>query len=121
DSRGLAGATVPFSAVEGYDYSNSPLSVIHQGQFAGSTRAFNLPEGVSLSQAAAAIDDTMARIGVPATVYGSFQGTARSFQTTLARQPWLILAAILTMYIVLGMLYESTVHPLTILSTLPSA
>jgi multidrug efflux pump len=63
----------------------------------------------------------MARIGVPATVYGSFQGTARSFQTTLARQPWLILGAILTMYIVLGMLYESTVHPLTILSTLPSA
>jgi multidrug efflux pump len=63
----------------------------------------------------------MARIGVPASVYGSFQGTARSFQTTLARQPWLILAAILTMYIVLGMLYESTVHPLTILSTLPSA
>src|SRR5258708_6082192 len=64
---------------------------------------------------------SMARIGVPANVYGSFQGTARSFQTTLARQPWLILAAILAMYLVLGILYESTVHPLTILSTLPSA
>src|SRR5438874_5661107 len=115
------GETVPLSAVARYDYSNSPLSVNHQGQFAASTISFNLPEGVSLSQAAAAIDETMARIGVPATVYGSFQGTARSFQTTLARQPWLILAAILTMYIVLGMLYESTVHPLTILSTLPSA
>src|SRR2546421_1540769 len=112
---------VPLAAIARYDYSNAPLSVNHQGQFAASTISFNLPEGVSLSQASAAIDDTMARIGVPATVYGSFQGTARSFQTTLARQPWLILAAILTMYIVLGMLYESTVHPLTILSTLPSA
>jgi multidrug efflux pump len=112
---------VPLAAVARYDYSNAPLSVNHQGQFASATISFNLPEGVSLSQAAAAIDDTMARIGVPAIVYGSFQGTARSFQTTLARQPWLILAAILTMYIVLGMLYESTVHPLTILSTLPSA
>jgi multidrug efflux pump len=112
---------VPLAAVARYDYSNAPLSVNHQGQFASSTISFNLPAGVSLSQAAAAIDDTMARIGVPATVYGSFQGTARSFQTTLARQPWLILAAILTMYIVLGVLYESTVHPLTILSTLPSA
>jgi multidrug efflux pump len=116
-----AGGTVPLSALARYDYSNAPLSVNHQGQFAASTISFNLPEGVSLSEAAAVIDDTMARIGVPATVYGSFQGTARSFQTTLARQPWLILAAILTMYLVLGILYESTVHPLTILSTLPSA
>jgi multidrug efflux pump len=117
----MPNGTVPLASVARYDYSNAPLSVNHQGQFASSTISFNLPEGVSLSEAAAAIDDTMARIGVPATVYGSFQGTARSFQTTLARQPWLILAAILTMYIVLGILYESTVHPLTILSTLPSA
>ncbi len=116
-----AGEVVPLSAVARYDYSNAPLSVNHQGQFAASTISFNLPEGVSLSQASAIIDDTMARIGVPANVYGSFQGTARSFQTTLARQPWLILAAILAMYLVLGILYESTVHPLTILSTLPSA
>jgi len=113
--------TVPLAAVARYDYSNAPLSVNHQGQFAASTISFNLPEGVSLSQASAAINDTMARIGVPATVAGSFQGTARSFQGTLARQPWLILAAIFTMYIVLGVLYESTMHPLTILSTLPSA
>jgi multidrug efflux pump len=113
--------TVPLATVARYDYSNAPLSVNHQGQFASATISFNLPEGLSLSQAAAAIDETMARIGVPATVYGSFQGTARSFQSTLSRQPWLILAAILTMYIVLGMLYESTVHPITILSTLPSA
>ena len=116
-----AGEVVPLSAVARYDYSTAPLSVNHQGQFAAATISFNLPEGVSLSQASAIINDTMARIGVPASVYGSFQGTARSFQTTLARQPWLILAAILTMYLVLGVLYESTVHPLTILSTLPSA
>jgi len=103
------------------DYSNAPLSVNHQGQFASSTISFNLPVGVPLSEAAAAINEMSARIGVPATVYGSFQGTARSFQTTMGRQPWLILAAILTMYLVLGILYESTVHPLTILSTLPSA
>jgi len=112
---------VPLSAVARYDYSNAPLSVNHQGQFASATISFNLPVGESLSEAAAAINDMSAKIGVPANVYGSFQGTARSFQTTLARQPWLILAAILTMYLVLGILYESTVHPLTILSTLPSA
>ena len=116
-----AGETVPLSAVARDDYSNAPLSVNHQGQFAAATISFNLPVGVSLSEASAAINDMSARIGVPANVYGSFQGTARSFQTTLARQPWLILAAILTMYLVLGILYESTVHPLTILSTLPSA
>src|SRR3989475_624980 len=116
-----AGEAVPLAAVARSDYSNAPLSVNHQGQFASSTVSFNLPVGVPLSEAAAAINEMSARIGVPATVYGSFQGTARSFQTTLARQPWLILAAILTMYLVLGILYESTVHPLTILSTLPSA
>jgi multidrug efflux pump len=100
-------ARVPLSAVARYDYSNSPLSVNHQGQFAASTISFNLPEGVSLSQASAVINDTMAKIGVPATV---------------ARLPWLFLAAFLAMYIVLGVLYESTVHPLTILlSTLPPA
>ena len=116
-----ANGVVPLSSMARYDYSTAPLSVNHQGQFAASTISFNLPENVSLSQASAAINDTMARIGVPATIYGSFQGTARSFQTTMGRQPWLILAAILTMYLVLGILYESTVHPLTILSTLPSA
>jgi len=116
-----ANGIVPLSSMARYDYSTAPLSVNHQGQFAASTISFNLPANVSLSQASEAINDTMARIGVPATIYGSFQGTARSFQTTLSRQPWLILAAILTMYLVLGILYESTVHPLTILSTLPSA
>ncbi|HEX7052638.1 MAG TPA: multidrug efflux RND transporter permease subunit [Burkholderiales bacterium] len=116
-----AGERVPLSAIARVEYANTPLSVNHQGQFAAGTLSFSLPEGVALSQAAAAIEQTMARIGVPASVVGSFQGTARSFQRTMARQPWLILAAILAMYIVLGMLYESLVHPLTILSTLPSA
>jgi multidrug efflux pump len=116
-----ANGIVPLSSMARYDYSTAPLSVNHQGQFAASTISFNLPNNVSLSQASEAINETMARIGVPATIYGSFQGTARSFQTTMGRQPWLILAAILTMYLVLGILYESTVHPLTILSTLPSA
>ncbi|TMI18578.1 MAG: multidrug transporter subunit MdtC [Betaproteobacteria bacterium] len=103
------GAQVPLAAVAHYEYTNTPLSVNHQGQFAASTISFNLPGGVSLSQAAAATDETMARIGVPVSIQGSFQGTARSFQTTLARQPWLILAAILAMYIVLGVLAEFTV------------
>jgi len=116
-----AGEQVPLAAVARYEYTNTPLSVNHQGQFAASTISFNLADGVALSQVGAAINETMARIGVPASIYGSFQGTARSFQTTLARQPWLILAAIFAMYIVLGVLYESLVHPVTILSTLPSA
>ncbi len=116
-----AGARVPLAAISHYEFTNTPLSVNHQGQFAAATISFNLPEGVALSQASAAIAETTARIGVPASVYGSFQGTARSFESTLSRQPWLILAAILAMYIVLGVLYESVVHPVTILSTLPSA
>ncbi len=85
------------------------------------TIAFNLPEGESLSTAVAAIDRTMNRIGVPVTVHGSFQGTARSFQQSLRNEPILILAALAAIYIVLGVLYESYIHPLTIISTLPSA
>ena len=115
------GARIPLAALAHYEFTNTPLSVNHQGQFAAATISFNLPEGVSLSQASDAIARTSAQIGVPASVYGSFQGTARSFEGTLSRQPWLILAAILAMYIVLGVLYESVVHPVTILSTLPSA
>jgi multidrug efflux pump len=112
---------VPLSAVARYEFTNTPLSVNHQGQFAASTVSFSLPEGVSLSAATATINETMARIGMPATIHGSFQGTARGFQATLARQPWLILGAIVAMYLVLGILYESFVLPITILSTLPSA
>ncbi|HEY5309126.1 MAG TPA: efflux RND transporter permease subunit, partial [Casimicrobiaceae bacterium] len=115
------GAQVPLSAFATYGPTNTPLGVNHQGQFVASTISFNLAPDVSLSQATRAIDDAMLRLGVPTTVHGSFQGSARAFQATLNSQPWLILAALLTVYIVLGVLYESYVHPLTILSTLPSA
>jgi multidrug efflux pump len=112
---------VPLSAIATWETATAPLSVSHQGQFAATTMSFNLAPGVSLSQATAAVQETMARIGMPASVHGSFQGTARVFQRSLESQPWLILAALVAVYIVLGILYESLVHPITILSTLPSA
>ncbi len=115
------GAQVPLAAFATYGPTNTPLGVNHQGQFVASTTSFNLAPGVALSQATRAVEDTMARIGVPTTVRGSFQGSARVFQASLASQPLLILAALITLYIVLGVLYESWVHPITILSTLPSA
>ena len=115
------GAQVPLSAFSRYGPTRTPLSVNHQSQFAASTISFNLPVGVSLSDATRAVKDAMDRIGVPTGVHGSFQGTARAFQASLDSQPWLILAALLAVYIVLGILYESFVHPITILSTLPSA
>ncbi|HEX8009692.1 MAG TPA: multidrug efflux RND transporter permease subunit [Casimicrobiaceae bacterium] len=116
-----SGAQVPLSAFAQYAPTNTPLGVNHQSQFVASTISFNLPEGVSLSSATRAVDAALARLGVPNTVHGSFQGTARAFQDSLKSQPWLILAALLAVYIVLGVLYESYVHPITILSTLPSA
>jgi multidrug efflux pump len=119
--RAANGQLVPLSAFARYEFSNTPLSVGHQGQFAASTISFSPPQGVSLSQATEAIRTAMARIGVPTNVYGTFEGTAKVFQSGLANQPLLILAAIVTIYLVLGMLYESTIHPITILSTLPSA
>ena len=112
---------VPLSAFARYETTLAPLAVNHQGQFAAATVSFNLAEGVSMSQAADVIRDTMARIAMPTSIYASFEGTAKIFQQGLENQPILILAAILTVYIVLGILYESTVHPITILSTLPSA
>jgi len=112
---------VPLSAFSYYAPTNTPLAVNHQGQFVASTITFNLNVGVSLSDAVKVINNTMARIGVPTSINGTFQGTARTFQSSLDSQPWLILAAIIAVYIVLGMLYESYVHPVTILSTLPSA
>ncbi|MGZ5037667.1 MAG: multidrug efflux RND transporter permease subunit [Usitatibacter sp.] len=112
---------VPLSAFSRYEPTLAPLSVNHQGQFAAATISFNLPEGVAMSEAAAAIRDAMARIGVPTTIYASFEGTTKLFQQGLDNQPYLIVAALLTVYIVLGILYESVVHPITILSTLPSA
>jgi multidrug efflux pump len=116
-----SGTQVPLSAFATYGPTNTPLGVNHQGQFVASTISFNLPPGVSLSQATRAVEQSLLRIGVPDTVRGTFQGSARAFQASLDSQPWLILAALLTVYIVLGILYESTIHPLTILSTLPSA
>jgi multidrug efflux pump len=116
-----SGAQVPLSAFAHYAPTNTPLAVNHQSQFVASTISFNLPAGVSLGQATNATEAAMARIGVPASIHGSFQGTARAFQDSLNSQPWLILAALLAVYIVLGVLYESYIHPITILSTLPSA
>jgi len=115
------GTQVPLSAISHFEPAYGPLAVNHQGQFAASTISFNLPVGVTLSQATTAIEGTFANIGVPASIRGGFQGTAKVFQASLENQPWLILAALLAVYIVLGILYESYIHPLTILSTLPSA
>jgi multidrug efflux pump len=115
------GAQVPLSAFSRYGPTNTPLGVNHQSQFAASTISFNLPAGVSLSDATRAVKDALDRIGVPTSVQGTFQGTARAFQASLDSQPLLILTALLAVYIVLGMLYESFIHPITIISTLPSA
>lgn len=109
---------VSFARVE---TTNAPLSINHQGGSPASTISFNLPEGTSLSEATGAINNAMAETGVPVSVRGSFQGTANAFQQSLSRQPVLIAAAIVVIYLVLGMLYENLVHPITILSTLPSA
>ncbi len=112
---------VPLSTLASFAPTNTPLSVNHQGQFASASLSFNLKPGVSLSTATLLIESTMRDIGVPNAVQGSFQGSAKAFKESLRNQPWLILAALLSIYIVLGVLYESTIHPLTILSTLPSA
>ncbi|MBF0098823.1 MAG: efflux RND transporter permease subunit [Magnetococcales bacterium] len=113
------GQQVPLTAFSSVSQGVAPLAVNHQGLFAASTISFNLAAGVSLSQATEAIEESFARLGTP--IQGSFQGTAKVFQASLQSQPWLILAALLSVYIVLGILYESYIHPLTILSTLPSA
>ncbi|SFN19635.1 multidrug efflux pump [Candidatus Pantoea varia] len=115
------GKAIPLSWFAHWQPANAPLSVNHEGLSAASTLSFNLPEGVSLSQASEAIERTMTAIGVPSSVRGSFAGTAQVFQQSQSSQLWLMLAAIAAVYIVLGILYESYVHPLTILSTLPSA
>ena len=112
---------VPLSDFSHYEPTSTPLAVNHQGLSAASTISFNLPLGVSLSQATQAINNGFARLGAPITVRGTFQGTAKAFQDALSNQPLLILSALVAVYLVLGILYESLVHPLTILSTLPSA
>ncbi|MDD2987488.1 MAG: multidrug efflux RND transporter permease subunit [Zoogloea sp.] len=115
------GARVPLAAVARFESTLAPLSVSHQGGSAASTISFALPEGRSLSEATVAINKALADIGVPVGIRSSFEGSAGAFQKSMSSQPLLILAAIVTIYIVLGMLYESLIHPITILSTLPSA
>jgi multidrug efflux pump len=116
-----SGQMVPLAAFAHYEPGSAPLEVEHQSQFAATTISFNLPPGVSLGEAYRAIELTMARLGVPPSIHGSSAGTGQLFAQSQSQQPWLILAALLAVYIVLGVLYESYVHPLTILSTLPSA
>ena len=118
---GSGGKQIPLSEVATVAPTSTPLAVNHQGQFAASTVSFNLAPNVSIGQATIAIDSALAKIGVPTAITANFQGGAKIFQQSLSSQPMLILAALITIYLVLGMLYESLVHPLTILSTLPSA
>jgi len=112
---------IPLSSVARFGQGKTLLIVNHQDGLVANTISFNLPPGISLSHAVAAIDATMKRIEVPTTIRGSFQGAAKIFQESISSEPYLVLAAFATIYISLGMLYESFVHPLTILSTLPSA
>src|SRR5450830_1718494 len=114
-------ARIPLSAISHWSTTNTALSVNHQGQFAAATISFNLAQGVSLEQATEAIEIAFAKLNPPDSMHGSFAGKAKAFQESLKSQPWLILTALLIVYIVLGVLYESTIHPLTIISTLPSA
>jgi multidrug efflux pump len=119
--RSSSGAQIPLSAVTRFEPTATLLSVNHQGQFPAVTLSFNMAPGVSLGEAVQAIERALEEIGLPSGVRGSFQGAAKAFQASLETQSILILTALLTVYIVLGILYESYIHPLTILSTLPSA
>jgi multidrug efflux pump len=116
-----SGRQVPFSAFARWSQTNTPLVVNHQGQFPSVTFSFNLPPGIALGQAVDAIHQAMTDIRAPAALQSRFSGTAQAFQDSLANEPILILTALIAVYIVLGMLYESYIHPVTILSTLPSA
>src|ERR1700722_6830756 len=115
------GLSVPLSTFAHFTEGITPLSLPHQGQFPSATMSFNLPDGVPISDAVAAIQSAELEMGMPASITGKFAGTAQAFQDSLSSQPILILTALLAVYIVLGMLYESLIHPLTIISTLPSA
>jgi len=119
--RAANGSLVPLDTFTHYETTNAPLTINHQGQFPAVTLSFNLPAGVALGDAVTAIDRAEAAIRLPGSIHGSFQGTAQAFQASLKNEPLLILLALLTVYIVLGVLYESVIHPITILSTLPSA
>jgi multidrug efflux pump len=115
------GLSIPLSTFAHFTEGTTPLSLAHQGQFPSTTFSFNLPEGVSLSDATEAINKAELDIGMPASIIGKFAGTAQQFQASLDNQPILIGTALLAVYIILGILYESLIHPLTIISTLPSA
>jgi multidrug efflux pump len=119
--KSTTGMMVPLSAVTHFEQQRIPLAVNHQSQLPAATLSFNLTLGASLSDATAEIEQARIDIGMPSTVHGGFQGSAQAFQASLSSEPVLILLALVTVYIVLGMLYESFIHPLTILSTLPSA
>jgi multidrug efflux pump len=119
--RSSSGNQVPLSAFTHYETKNTALSVNHQGQFPAVTISFNLAESVALGDAVAKIQEAVFHMGLPADIHPTFQGNAQAFQSSLSTQPWLILSALVAVYIVLGMLYESYIHPITILSTLPSA
>jgi hydrophobe/amphiphile efflux-1 (HAE1) family protein len=119
--RSSNGNQVPLSAFTHYETRNTALAVNHQGQFPAVTISFNLGEGVALGDAVTEIESSVLQMGLPSDIHPTFQGNAQAFQSSLSSQPWLILAALVAVYIVLGMLYESYIHPVTILSTLPSA
>jgi multidrug efflux pump len=119
--KSSTGGAVPLSAFTRMETVSAPLTINHQGQFPSTTLSFNLPEGVSLGHAVKAIEEVEREIGLPPSIRASFQGTAAAFRNSLSNEPLLVLAALITVYIVLGVLYESYIHPVTILSTLPSA
>ncbi len=119
--QSASGTAVPLSAFTHFENGTSPLSINHQGQFPSVTISFNLAPGAALGQATKAIEKAQKELDMPASVQASFEGTAEAFIASLANEPLLILAAIVTVYIILGVLYESFIHPITILSTLPSA
>jgi multidrug efflux pump len=119
--RNASGGQVPLGAIAGVKETTGPLNISRQGQFPAVTLSFNPAPGVSLGKAIKAVESATQRLGMPASIGPSFQGTAQAFKASLTNQPLLILAALVTVYIVLGVLYESYIHPITILSTLPSA
>ncbi len=119
--KSSSGQQVPLSTISHFELVNSSLSVNHQGQFPAVTITFNLAPGIALGQATEIIEHAAQEMGLPSSIHGSFQGTAKVFAESLSNQAWLILGALIAVYIVLGVLYESLIHPITILSTLPSA
>ena len=119
--RSSSGGQVPLSTFTHFEQGTAALSIQHQGQFPAITISFNLAPGAALGEATKTIENAQRELGMPLSIQASFQGTAQAFQASLKNEPLLILAALITVYIVLGVLYESYIHPITILSTLPSA